>query len=191
VLPLCALGLGGAVSAASSRLPLRHAVAVGTAVTVAATALALVETRGHQNNLLELQRESVDAVFSRLPADATVVSEEAPQPLVLTGRVNPTRYQIYGAGLWRYIDDTWPGGIEGYRRWILDQRPTLIAQGDPMDESWIESIKPDYVYVGCAPDFFWYARRDLGAAKIAELRQVATPDYTGAVGDDPCTPPPQ
>ena len=45
-----------------------------------------------------------------LPADATITSIEAPQPLVLTGRTNPTRYQMFRSGLQDYLEDTWPGG---------------------------------------------------------------------------------
>jgi hypothetical protein len=45
---------------------------------------------------------------------------------------------------------------------------------------WRHSLQPDYVYVGSAPLWDWYARASLGADTIAALRQAA--------GYDPSSP---
>jgi hypothetical protein len=192
LLPLCAVGLGGVAARLVAHLAGRQGLAVAVAFALAATGLAFGESVSHQNNLLLLQKRSVDAVFGALPRDARLISLEAPQPLVLTERVNPTRHQMFGSGLDDYIDDTWPGGMTGFRRWVVDQHADLITLGDPPPSGWVTAISKDYAYVGCAPDFFWYARRSLGPDKLAELRRVAKLDYSDAQGEfsDPCTGPP-
>ena len=83
-----------------------------------ATGLALTFSVGERDDRLVAQRRSVDAVLAVLP-DATIVSLHAPQPLVLSGRRNPTRHQMFANGLGDYIDDTWPGGLPGFQQQIL------------------------------------------------------------------------
>ena len=53
----------------------------------------------------------------------TITSIEAPQPLVLTGRTNPTRHQMFRSGLQDYLEDTWPGGRDGFERDLVAGRP--------------------------------------------------------------------
>ena len=68
-------------------------------------------------------------MFDVLPPDATVVSIEAPQPLVLTGRTNPFPHQMFDLGLDGYVDDTWPGGLTGLGSDLDELAPTVIARG--------------------------------------------------------------
>ena len=45
--------------------------------------------------------------------------------------------------------------------------------GETVSRRWRASIQPDYVYVGSAPLWDWYARASLGDETIAELRAAA------------------
>ena len=84
--------------------------------------------------------------------DATITSIEAPQPLVLTGRTNPTRHQMFRGGLQDYVDDTWPGGLDGFERDLVADEPDLVAVGETrLADAGAASIEPDYVFVGRAP----------------------------------------
>ena len=112
---------------------------------------------------------------------ARLTSVEAPQPLVLTGRTNPTRHQMFRSGLQDYVDDTWPGGLDGFAGELVEQRPTLVTLGDSTYEYWREAITPDYVCVGAAPGWSWWARADEDPAVLASLRRAA-----GYGSDDDC-----
>jgi len=173
LLPFAAVGIGGLFFHATKRLPVKATLAVAVVLSLAATITAVhhsVTTRGDR---LVAQRASVKAVLAQLPDEATITSVEAPQALVLDRRKNPTRHQMFSSGLQFYFDDTWPGGLTGLRRGIIEAEPDLIVFGDPVSDRWRASIEPEYVYVGSAPDWFWYARATLGKEKIAELREAA------------------
>ncbi len=174
VLPVAALGFGAAVKALQERLPSRVAAAAAVTWVAVAVVTALVySVTVHDDRLVE-QRRSVAAVLGRLPADSRVLSVEAPQPLVLTGRTNPTRHQMFAGGMWRYVDDTWPGGIDGYRASMLEEeRPAIVAINLDRLEAWQEGLDRHYEHVGSAPGWEWYARRSLGSDVLAELKDVA------------------
>lgn len=173
VLPLAAVGIGALFRVLAGLLPRRPQVVLAASLAVLATTAAVnysVTTRDHR---LTQQRASVQAVLAELPDDATIVSVEAPQPLVLSGRTNPTRHQMFSAGLSDYLDDTWPGGREGFRRSVAEGDADLVALGDPVSATWWRAVQAEYVYVGSAPDWYWLARRTLGEEKIAALREAA------------------
>lgn len=186
MLPLAAVGVGGLFSLATRRLPARTATAVAVVLSVAATAVAVHDSVSTRQDRLEIQRASVKSVLAQAPADATITSVEAPQVLVLTKRRNPTRYQMFSSGLQDYMEDVWPGGLEGFREEIVEGRPDLVVVGDPVSQRWRRAIDPEYVYLGRAPDWFWFGRATLGAEKIAALRRAAGYDPT----DEYATPPP-
>jgi hypothetical protein len=142
--------------------------------------LAVTYSLQTRNDGLDEQREATDAVLATLPPGATLTSIEAPQPLVLTRRTNPTPYQMFRSGLQDYMDDTWPGGLVGFQHDLVADGQDLVAVGETVSRRLRESLQPDYVYVGSAPMWDWYARASLGAEKIAELR--------GSAGDDPSGP---
>ena len=98
VLPLAALGAGGTLAALGRRLGGRRGIALVVAWSLAATGLALAFSLGERDHVLEVQRRSVDAMLAEIP-DASIVSIQAPQPLVLSGRRNPTRHQMFANGL--------------------------------------------------------------------------------------------
>jgi hypothetical protein len=169
MLPMAALGLGGAADLALRRSSARTgAVLVAVVVAVAVTS-ALASTARERPAHLDEQRRSVAAARSGLPG-ATIVSIEAPQALVLAQQRNPSRHQMFSAGLSDYIDDTWPGGLRGYRDWVVGrERPELVAVGS-MERRWIRRLRPDYTVVGEAPTWSWMARTSLGEDTLAGLR---------------------
>jgi hypothetical protein len=173
LLPLAAVGVGGLFVWATSRLARRSTLVVAVALLVAATGAAVQASVTTRDDRLVTQRRSVAAVLALLPADATVTSIEAPQPLVLTGRTNPTRYQMFSGGLTRYVDDTWPGGLRAFRQQLVDQPTTLVSLGDTMSSTWRRGLAPTYQYIGRAPGWLWYARSSLGADKLSALREAA------------------
>ena len=173
VLPLAAVGVGGVFARATARLPARTTAGLVAASALACTLLAVHHSVTTRDDRLVAQRASVAAVLGELPEDVTITSVEAPQPLVLTGRTNPTRHQMFSGGLAHYLEDTWPGGLDGFRRDLVEDRPTLIAFGDPVSDSWRAAVASDYVYIGSAPDFTWYARASLDEDTLSALRDAA------------------
>ena len=171
VLPLAAVGAGGAVAWLARRLGARSGIALVVAWSLVATGMALTFSLGQRDHDLEAQRRSVDAMLRELP-DATIVSLQAPQPLVLSGRRNPTRHQMFANGLGTYVDDTWPGGLPGFQRALLDSHPDLVAIGTPGNERWRRVMAADYVRVGRAPGWIWLARRSLGPKQIQRLEDA-------------------
>lgn len=184
VLPFAAVGLGAGFAVATHGLARRRRDAVAGVLAAVAVVIALSYSLSTRNDSLQDQREATDAVLATLPADATITSIEAPQPLVLTGRTNPTRYQMFRSGLQDYMEDTWPGGLDGFKRDLVADGPDLVAVGETVSRRWRASIQPDYVYVGSAPLWDWYARASLGDETIAELRAAA-----GYDADDPLAEP--
>jgi hypothetical protein len=169
VLPLAALGAGGAVAALARRLGSRRGIALAVAWSLVAGGLALGFSVGKRSDTLLTQRRSVEAMLDELP-DATIVSIQAPQTLVLSGRRNPTRHQMFANGLNTYVDDTWPGGLAGFRRDLVAERPDLVAVGTPGNLRWREALRHDYTRVGRAPGWIWLGRRYLGHVVRKRLR---------------------
>jgi hypothetical protein len=173
MLPLAAVGLGGVFHVLTERLTVRATLVAAVALSLMASVLAIHHSITSRGDRLETQRESVKGVLAQLPDDATITSVEAPQALVLDKSRNPTRHQMFSSGLQFYIDDIWPGGLDGFRRDLVEDEPDMVVLGDPVSDRWRAAIEPEYVYVGSAPDWFWYARRSLGEEKLAELRKAA------------------
>jgi hypothetical protein len=173
-LPLAALGFGGLVALTRRvLLPRRPRLADGLVLTLigAGVAVSVVTAVSTRVDTLDEQRADVEAVFALVPDDATVVSIGAPQPLVLTGRTNPFRHQMFLTGLTDYVDDTWPGGIQGFVDDVEAEQPTFITMDHPTWYSFMdEEIAQHYTMVGSSDQFYWYARNDLGEEKIAELQ---------------------
>jgi hypothetical protein len=165
LLPVAAIGTGGLVTQLSRRLTLRAVTAVTVAWCLLATALALVSAIGSRSDVLDTQRADAEMVMSALPAKSRIVSIKAPQALVFTHQRNPSRLQLFSKGLGQYVDDTWPGGIEGYARWIAKRSPTVIAVGYDKKRaccpSWIEDVlREDYKRVGASSGpYKWYVNK--------------------------------
>ena len=94
MLPFAALGLGGSsrpcLGRARPRLGARATAAVAIGLAVALTAFATVTSVTTRSDSLLTQRASVAAVLAHAPANATILSVQAPEALVLAHRRNPT-----------------------------------------------------------------------------------------------------
>lgn len=179
--PGVVVGVGGLVPLVRRALPGRGTgrvagrVAVGLAVAWAVAAVTL--TAGYalsQRNdvLLEQQRESL-AVKALLPPGSRWLSQDAPQPLVLAHETNLTRFQLYGAGLKQYVQDTWPHGMRGYRRYVNHHQPAVVVVGKSHVMPWLQVVlQGDYHRVGHSPGWAWYARADLGRPLLVRIRDV-------------------
>jgi len=172
VLPLAAVGMGALVALCTARLPRPFRFGSGLAWVGLATVLALVFSVTQRSHVLVDQRNAVTAALAQLPADATIVTMNAPQPLVLSGKRNPTRFMMFTGGLDQYMDDTWPGGLRQFGRELDHGKPTLVAMGVP-SRVWLKhAVKANYVRVGKAPGWVWFARKSLGEAELRRLRDA-------------------
>ena len=178
VLPFAALGVGGLVARLTDGVPARVAVAATTALARAAPTLALGSALDTRDGRLARQRASVAIVLGHLAGDAGILSIEAPQPLVLAGQRNPSRFQLFGNGLVDYLDDVWPGGKRGYGRGVVaPQPPARVARGRPPPPAGRPpGGGPGVRRVGLAPGWTWYVRRDVGTGTIASLRAAIRAD---------------
>jgi hypothetical protein len=81
---------------------------------------------------------------------------------------------MFLTGLNRYVDDTWPGGLDGLAHWIREEKPTFLTVDHPGWYGWLApTIDEDYVAVGTTPgDFTWYVHRSVGEETIDELRDT-------------------
>lgn len=154
--PATAVGIGGMFLVLAGRVPTWASVTAmaAWAATAAVMATSHAQLISHVHGL-NRQRADVRLVMSLLPPDATVLSAEAPQALVLSHRTNPSRLQLFGNGLTDYVEDTWPGGMAGYAQWVSDQSPTVIAVGgykSPRTTSWLQPVlEGHYQWVGYTP----------------------------------------
>ncbi|HEU4810564.1 MAG TPA: hypothetical protein VFT00_00350 [Nocardioides sp.] len=183
LLPSAALGIGGVAALLARRVPGRVAVAATLAWVVAATALALDYSVTERDHRLADQRDSVATVLAALPEGSRILSVEAPQPLVIAHERNLSRLQLFGNGLIDYVDDTWPGGSDGYGRWVGRQEPAAIALGGGSHPSWLEGVLvADYEEMASAPGWTWYIRKDVGEDTLRALRSAFLAQSAGAEG---------
>jgi hypothetical protein len=173
MLPGSALGMAAIVAALRRRVSVRTATAAALAWVVAVTAMALFYSIDKRNDTLDEQRRDVTAVMSLLPKDARILSIAAPQPLVLTHERNLTRLQIFSNGITPYLDDTWPGGRDGYGAWIGRRAPTVIAVGDGEPPQWlVPTLDRSYRAVGESPGWRWYVNTDVGESTLRALAET-------------------
>jgi hypothetical protein len=172
LLPLAAVGVGGLITPILTRVPPRVGLALTLLPVAAGVAFAAHHSLVRNDHRLVVQQHSVDAALAQLPADASILSIEAPQPLVLSGKTNPTRHQTFSSGLNHYVDDHYPGGLRGYGDFVARDQPTLIAIGIKHGTPpWLQpTITSEYEQVGKAPLWTWYALRSLGPDVLAALR---------------------
>jgi hypothetical protein len=191
VLPFTAIGIGAVMGAIAARVSPKVAVGVVVALSLACTATATAYAVSDRNERLNGQRRATATVLRVLP-DATIFSVNAPQPLVISGQRQGTRFHAFGNGMTPYIRDTFPGGLRGYAQYIEDHDLTVIALGKkrwgltrttaPSDvPSWLApELERSYERVGDAPGWTWYARRDLGADELQKLGEaLETPRRKG------------
>ena len=127
LLPAAAVGVGAVAAEVQARVPKRVAVPILVTWSVTCLLAALISSFTNREHVLDQQRTEVAGMFAAVPSDATVMSVGGPQPLVLTHRTNPIRHQMFLTGLNEYVDDTWPGGLEGLADGIREEEPTFIT----------------------------------------------------------------
>ncbi|NUR09604.1 MAG: hypothetical protein HOQ22_02005 [Nocardioidaceae bacterium] len=184
LLPEACLGFACLVAAVARRFSPRTAVAAGVAWGLASTALTVwyvVDTRDHR---LDQQRAETAGVLGALPAhDRQILSVSAPQPLVLAHQRNPNRVQLFSNGVIAYLDDTWPGGHEGFADTIDQDRPAVVSYGRIGVRAFAKpAIDAAYTCVGSSPGWYWYLRNDLGTERLQQARAALSDHACPATG---------
>ncbi|MEI2714568.1 MAG: glycosyltransferase family 39 protein [Nocardioides sp.] len=169
LVPYAVLGLAGVATLLVRHLPWRVGTVLAIAGCLALGAIGVQYVRSDSENFLPKQRAEIDRVLEVLP-DATMVSIEAPQALVLAHRVNPSQHQMFRLGLQRFVNDTWPGGLRGYGDWIAQQRPDLVLVGQKAKYRWLmRTLDEDYTEFGKSPGWYWFVRNDVDDETLASL----------------------
>lgn len=176
LLPVACLGVGCIAAGVGRAWPRagRAATAVWVVAVLGLTLHFTLETRNEQ---LDVQRADVAAVLAALPEDdRQILSVSAPQPLVLAHQRNPSRFQLFGNGVVEYLDDTWPGGHQGYAAWIGAERPAVVAYGEVGVRAFTRpTLDASYTCVGYTPGWHWFLRTDLGEQTLRAVDE-ALPD---------------
>ena len=176
LLPPAALGIGALAGELRARVPARAGTLAVAGFSALCLVVGLVSSLTNYEQALDHQRAEVDAMFAAAPPDATIVSVGAPQPLLLTKRRNPFRHQMFLTGLDEYIDDTYPGGLDGFVRVLRRLQPTLIVVDHPNWYGWLKpTLAGEYIPVGTTiGDFTWYAHHSVGHETIADMQAADT-----------------
>jgi hypothetical protein len=174
VLPPAALGMGSVAAGLRRALPARAAGVLVLVWALVAAGMSASYARSTRDHTLPAQRVEARTVMGLLPTGSRLLGVEAPQPLVLTGLRNPSRLQLFGNGLGRYVQHTFPGGRRGYGGWIEDQGFEAVVVGLHGRYPWLVPVlERSYVRVGSRDDHFhWYIRRDLALTRGAQIRDA-------------------
>jgi hypothetical protein len=172
LLPFGAVGIGALAHEIVRHVPAKVALSLAVTWVVLGTAVATAyaaHSAMHGNTALSLERKSVETVFDNLPAGSTLQSIEAPQSLVLSGKTNPSRIQMFGAGFDDYVDETYPGGLKGFGEGIGRESPTVLAVQGRVPPWLSETVAIQYQRVGAALGWGWYVNVSVGAKAISAL----------------------
>jgi hypothetical protein len=181
VLPFAALGVSAAVVLILQRAPRRpgrYAVAAVVSAGVLTAGIVSVSTR---DDRLDLQRADVAAVLATEPTNATVLSLSAPEVLALSGRTDPTGYQIMTRSQDRYLSARYPGGLAGFLRTLVSTHATFVAVGNGADVGFARSwLQADYWPIaGQQTGWQWYLNRSAGLGAL-ERAQTAQDEVVSA-----------
>ena len=173
LLPFAALGVAGAALVALSHLP-RRAALTGA---VALVCLAVVVRRrrvGHDAGTTgwTLERADIDGGPGQ-PAARRRDRQHQRAPGAGHRRAQPPRraYQYFSASVQRYLDGTYPGGMQGYIQGLQRDRPTIVAVGSTFRGLWPYGwLTRDYVRIGGGVGVSWYVARAAGQAAIDRAR---------------------
>jgi hypothetical protein len=169
VLPFAALGAAGGLVLLAATLPLRAAVPAVALLAVAGVAVASLEAVTSRKDTLVLQRADALAVLGTQPADATIVSIDAPQVLAVSHRTSLWSYQLFDERMDDFIDATRPGGTAGLAALLARERPTFVVVGALTDSTWeARTLADHYRRVGRGPGWIWYVSNDVGPAALAD-----------------------
>ena len=175
LVPFAAVGIAAVITTLAEHVPARAALAATVTWVVVTLVIAVGFSLNGGSRMLEKQEREVGDFFALLPPDATLLSVEAPQPLVLTGRTNLTQHQMFRAGLVYYVDDSWPGGIEGYADTVRAAAPDVIAVGRYAYFAWVDPIlAEDYTRVGTSPGWTWFVRNGTPPDVLVQLQAAVS-----------------
>jgi hypothetical protein len=181
LLPAAAVGVGGIAKVLAERLAARVAGSLVLVWVLAAGAIAVSYSVTQRRHILQVQRESVEAMLAQLPADTSIQSIGAPQALVLSRTRNPTRHVTFKRGLEEYVEDTWPGGLIGFAQWVGREQPTIISLGSGPKPAWVlPLLRSEYRRVGRAPGWRWFVHRSVASNVL--MGQAAETDGLGSAG---------
>ncbi|UYM06969.1 glycosyltransferase family 39 protein [Solicola gregarius] len=172
LLPTAAFGVGVIADAVTEVLSLRWLRAAALAWVLLALVMATSYAVSDRHHMLVDQRAAVRAKLRHLPDDATILSINSPQALVLSGKTNAIPYQIFKPDLLEYIEDTWPGGLEGLAEDVEQDPPTLITVSGYIPQWLADTVERDYVRVGSAPGWVWYVDRSVGHRVVTLVRRA-------------------
>ena len=184
VLPGAALGVAGLASALASRLASRLAdrpraalavPALGAALLVAGAGVglagAVADRGGPAGRGLDEQRAVVAELQGVVGDDARVVTLDAPDLTVLWGAVSPVRVMLTTNGLTDYVEDTWPGGTEGFADDLAATDPDVVALRDTVDdESWLAPLVAGRTEVGRGAGWRIWVTDDVPERDLRRLR---------------------
>ncbi len=100
--------------------------------------------KGRSDQLLE-QRNAAMEIEKMFGEDAKILSLGGPQLLVFLHKTNPNRYLFITRGFDRLINDTYPGGFEGWIKDVEEYDADLISHGGTkgasryMVQDWLSS----------------------------------------------------
>jgi len=173
VLPLTALGLGGLIHVATSRLDAATATRIVAAYALVALVATGADTWLTRPDELEPMRAETEAMLAAAGPRVTVLSVGAPQPLVFGQLKNPLQHQMFIGGLAEYLDDTWPGGLEAMAAVVRRDSPTFITMDHPEWYDWLQGvIREHYRKIGTTLEFTWYVERSVGEEQITRLTAI-------------------
>ena len=171
VLPFAALGAAGGLAALLSRLPLRAAAPAVALLVVAGVVVASLEAVTTSKDTLLRQRADALAVLGTQPADATIVSIDAPQALAVVDRTSAWSYQLFDERMDDFIDATQPEGTVGLAARLAREQPTFVVVNALSESTWqAQTLADHYQRVGHGPGWIWYLSNDAGPDALAAAR---------------------
>jgi hypothetical protein len=143
LLPLLCLGAGWLLDQAVVGIGSLGRTA-GALIGLVLCGQALLSASLFRERGLDAQREGAAAVAARL-GEGRLLSLGAPELLVLLHRRNPNPHPFLISGMDRYVERTWPGGLEGFTRDLDAFAPECVGLG-PMNgpgigriEAWLDA----------------------------------------------------
>ena len=182
LLPFAAAGMAGLADAVVPRLPGRWRTPTAYAVALSLVLGSVLTSWSDRAMGLEGQRRLAEGMLDAAGPGATIQGIGTLFPIVLTEQRNPSRYVNYAGGLYRYLDDTLPGGLAGERRRLMDRRPTLVVTGDLKGPTfrWLRpTLHREFRLLGGGDGHgYWYVTTAAEPSTVEELRTVL--DAAGA-----------
>ena len=165
LLPFAALGAAGGLVLLAAKVPLRAAFPTTALLVVVCVGLASLEAVSSRKDTLVRQRADALAVLGTQPADATIVSIDAPQVLAVADRRSLWSYQLFDQRMDDFIDATQPEGTTGLAALLAREHPTFVVVNAQSDSTWeARTLADGYRRIGRGVGWIWYVSNDVGPA---------------------------